>query len=646
MMPFLNHPLVECLNKALRRAIPSFNRCFVLLFATALFARILCYALMDHGSWAHEFFFSRGIFSDACVSLILALIVASMRRFRYVYAGVWILYLFSLAANIVSVEINNDNLSLDQREFLFDPEFMIQSVFSVNVLLCFKALCLFAYLIHLLSAARLFRILEYRYMLVPYLLLGLQVWMPVWQDVAYWKQYHALEENAALLMTPAVRSSFNDSPLVQETYQRFVKLDLSGTPLVTRTSDAGKPNILLIMIEGLSDQMIKNGFMPNLKRLSEENLYYPNFLYHQRFTSNGIYSLMCGDMPTFYRHVKLLRVNSNAKAEKIEVWSENNPSKWHAIASNGPVLPCMPSILTTHGYMTAFFQASSLELSNKSGAAKAMGFKQLFNDERLLREFPKVPSDTSKVIQGFGISDDRFLARVAEKVLQFEQADQSPWFAAAMTTGTHFPFSANKKRGSQSAHQSAIRVADQAVSDLIETLRSNGVLHHTLVIVTGDESAAKIGHGLKGTLAGNHGTMIVVTPEKARGTSEEYFTHMDMMTSILDYTGFSQDARVGRSIFRNYDNRFRPLMFANHYLSRFYTLYEPHKLITCGKLFKKCDILSVEGDLFRAKLSQDMFDKSSVDLYIEVSKKSDSVNVKQGKESGKKPKSGHGVRVI
>lgn len=579
----------------------------------------------------HDALLSRGMLSDAACAMLFALLLQFTHKWRVATILLYAFYSFVPAANIVNIGVNFSNLSIGDTRFLYEGTFLWKTIISINmmqlwllfIVTLFSTRFLLSYpLTHLLVRPTSFPI---------YALFSCQIWLPLDVEKPFWQQYNIFEENFVTLLTIDKNGSFSNSIAIQKEYARFMKQDFSGEPISpTVTDHANKPNILIITIEGLSEQFLQDGFMPNLKELGDSYIHYPNFVFHQRFTENGLYSITCGDMPTLYRQVRILKANQRGIPTGIYVGKDNSPNKWSLIANRGTSFACLPKVLADNGYQTAFFQASDLRFTNKYGFMKNAGMQLLYSQQSLAKLYPFNVQDEAFRGNSFGMPDGIFFPRVVAELGKMNMSGK-PWFATVMTTSTHYPFFvASEDKGKfKNETVAAFHSADTALGTMITALNASGLLKNTLLIITGDESGAVIkNNSVEGMMAGNWGTLIVKTPDNIRYTSEDYFVQSDLMASILDYTGLASEARMGRSIFRKY-SEFRPIMFANIRTDRWFSWYSPNKIIACANYFKLCQDLKLHGSLFNGTLEQAPFDPEVISIYIQVARKSDFVNISQ-----------------
>ncbi len=565
----------------------------------------------------------RSLLSDVSCALIFASIVVLLPQKRIITLLCVFVYSLTYASNIANLGINFSNLHIGDSRFLTDEQFLIKSLSSpliIGTLLTF----ILSYFVILHVIRKKLPALPYHYGLPILAFPLLLVFIPLNAAKPFWQQYNVFEENVVAIFATLEERPYRNFLETDHEYARFMRLELPEekiAPLATIKDK--KPNVLVITIEGLSEQFMQDGVMPNLKQLADENIHYENFVYHQRFTENGLYSILCGDMPTLYRRVLILSTTKKAMPEMVIIGRKNSPNKWINIAY-GRKNNCLPRILNSIGYNTTFFQASDLLFSKKNLFMKNAGIKEQFGDKKLRVMHPHLDTDMPYAGLTYGMPDGVFYPRV-HKELKKMHADGKPWFATLMTTSTHFPLFIKKEFKGKFGNdvKEAFYTADSALQDFITALKNDGLLDNTLLIVTGDESGAQVKNGnIASMLASNWGTLVIKTPDNSRYASKDYFTHADLMTSILDYIGSSEKAVSGRSVFRKYGG-FRPIMFSNIRTDRWFAWYAPDKIVACANYFKICNNLKLEGDLFDAKLSNDKTDKNLTNLYISVARKSD-----------------------
>lgn len=223
---------------------------------------------------------------------------------------------------------------------------------------------------------------------------------------------------------------------------------------------ADRLNVLMIYLEGLSHFSLAKAEMNVLNDLAASNIQFERFIGHQLITSNGLYTTLTGDLPSF-------------------ITSE---SKWNALSAGSDVTKdALPSVLARNGYHTAFLQSAPLTFMSKDQHLKELGFEELRGD-----------SDWGPGLEvfrnGWGIDDRSLFRNIVDYIDNLD--DTQPWFISALTTGTHAPYNVPDDflPNEASARYRALKFVDAAIEELMQNLDDRGLLDNTVIILTSDES--------------------------------------------------------------------------------------------------------------------------------------------------------------
>jgi hypothetical protein len=315
----------------------------------------------------------------------------------------------------------------------------------------------------------------------------------------------------------------------------LLRADLGGSPVLPPAATDRKPNILLIVLEGIPGLYLPDiGTavvgdeaplrLPALAEATAAAMLVPAFVTHSHQTIRGLYAIHCGDFSKL----------SFTTPKAFEL--QNSPQR---------AAQCLPAQLADAGWQSHYLQGAPLAFMNKDRAMPAMGFQQVHG----LEWFPeKAGADFI-----WGTSDDSFFRGAADYIDALEQQRQ-PWFLSLLTVATHQPYAADDEAVQRYGSRQAASVAhlDQAIARFLDDLQSSGTLDDTLVVITSDES-----HGAPGAgWYSSWGLAIVLAPEQdalPRLKSGMYGL-VDIEVSILDYLGLPiPPAILGRSLFRDYD---------------------------------------------------------------------------------------------
>lgn len=359
------------------------------------------------------------------------------------------------------------------------------------------------------------------------------------------------------------------------------------------------PNVLLIMIEGLSA-----GYLPEISQYhdlqplvtlkdlegtlkSQGFRVYRNHLSLERQTDRGTFSIVCGRYPDFRRpSTKLLDVTEERATPD-----------------------CLPAKLRDTGYHTAYWQAAPTNYMQKDAFMPKAGFLDVTGAEAF---------DSAEDIKGWGPADPVYFPNIAKRLKQLDQND-TPWFVTLLNIGTHHPFDIGeeaeenlaKARAAlegntkdsddppllqpQQARQDAMKVMETSLGHFLEELGANGTLDNTLVILTSDESGGFVRADHETLPLNSNLGMLAIRPpgpsDLTEYASENTITaQLDIPMTILDVTGRGKYAgnMIGRSLLALNDKKNRDILLADTYTGLKYFLREKGELMACTELLARC----------------------------------------------------------
>lgn len=389
----------------------------------------------------------------------------------------------------------------------------------------------------------------------------------------------------ALLSRRAPPDAAQVSPVLAAEDALFFQRQTRGVP-----GQAGQPNVLMVMIEGLSAAYLPevaayHGLAPavsvpaleaTLRRLDFR--VYRNVLSLQRQTNRGTYTLLCGAYPRVVTATPKMTDVAAGRARPL----------------------CLPALLRAHGYRTAYLQAAPLAFMDKDRFMPAIGFEQVHGAEYVQ------PPDA---VGGWGASDGVFLRAAANWVRALDRST-GPWFAVLLTVGTHHPFpdtepaqdpdagsaviAAMLPSARQAARQASFATMEAALQTFLEELDAAGVLDNALVIVTSDESGGFIGQAHDtGPLDGNFGMLAVRPPQIAdleRFVADWMLVStLDVPITIVDHLGLEPPPDfLGRSLQVGARPPERGLLAGDTYADAVYFLLERGELLACNEALLVC----------------------------------------------------------
>jgi len=504
-----------------------------------------------------------GFLSDIIVSACLASIAGSFRagRIRYLQYLFFLLLGCFIYWNHEHVIANGSNMSvLNLREAL-DLVFIKGSAINPR-----SAWLLFALLASLLFFAyatlnilKETPISRYEAGLLLVLLIVLQ--LPGRSRLTDgWRAYNFIEENLYWLISGSVEKGGDTRSRLPP--QLINRNQLDGKPILPFPES--HPNVLLIMLEGISGHMIaptdenllEDPLLPrltSLNNIAKETIHYSQFVNTQRQTNRGQYAIICGDFPKL---------------------TSTPPKMNEYLREEGE--PCLPKVLSDKGYTTIYMQSAPISYMNKSKFMPRAGFGTSLDDKDY------APSR----YRGMWGVDDESLFEEAKAVISKQE---SPWLVTLLTVGTHHPYTVpNAPPGARISFKNAAECMDEQIGKFWEYLKESGFLENTLVVITSDESVGQASNRQQ-LLSQAWGFSLVSAPmEFQPHIVTRLYCQADIAISVLDYLGIEERSMFrGRSLFREYDSR-HAVVLGNTYLHQFAFVEEGKRVIACSENMAVC----------------------------------------------------------
>jgi len=244
--------------------------------------------------------------------------------------------------------------------------------------------------------------------------------------------------------------------------------------VVERSSDQPPPNIVLILLESIGTRNTTLGdptlpTTPNLAALAERGLLVQDAWAVVPHTSKALVATLCGTWPKLVSDIREAQLG-------------------------GLTNRCLPELLGTLGYRTAFFQTARESFEYRTELTHRMGFDFFRARDQVRRSgFDKV--------NYFGIEDRAMI----EPGLKWTDAGgDQPFFATYLTLTSHHDYGVPADFATidfpgvderRAEHLNAVRYVDQFVAELIAAYEEAGHGDDTLFIILGDHGEAFGEHG-------------------------------------------------------------------------------------------------------------------------------------------------------
>lgn len=237
-------------------------------------------------------------------------------------------------------------------------------------------------------------------------------------------------------------------------------------PAITDSAPIQHPNILLLILESTGATMlppyrtIPTVHTPFFSRLSQESVVIESAYTTVSHTSKALVGILCGMFPQLTQSI-------------IEATSSPFP------------LACLPTLLNTIGYRTAFFQTATGTFENRPRLLENLGFQSWKVQEDYSGDFKKIGY--------FGMDE---FAMINPALTWIRHNRHMPFFITLLTVTTHHPYQTPEmpawpKAGEElQAYLKAVEHVDQFAEAVFLELENTGLLENTLFIIVGDHGEA------------------------------------------------------------------------------------------------------------------------------------------------------------
>lgn len=198
-------------------------------------------------------------------------------------------------------------------------------------------------------------------------------------------------------------------------YNQYLSKQYLNPPIIPTEVDASilGDRIFFVHLESVNSFLISDDITPNLMRISQKGIFFPEFYGSSVQTLRGQESILCGLPPAL----------ANTLMDQV------GPEKIKQLF-------CLPKILKTLGYKTLFFKDDNLEFSHTGDFMLSIGFDEVHNYDIMQPNDPEL---------GWGFREDIFYQRVLE-YLQKNYQDQKVFVYIATSATNHIPFKINDQK--------------------------------------------------------------------------------------------------------------------------------------------------------------------------------------------------------
>lgn len=304
-------------------------------------------------------------------------------------------------------------------------------------------------------------------------------------------------------------------------YKQDLKDELG--PFLQKTSNT-PPNIVFVLVEGLGKTFLGpnadyKGCMPYLDSLSEQSLFWSNFLSTAGRTF-GVLPAVLGSLPF-------------GKAGFMEL--EKYPNHTSLI-----------QLLKQNGYQTGFYYGGDAKFDGQRKFLEYQGIDTIMDESKFTSAYQKIPSNDGGFSWGY---PDKALYKQSMDFLP----KKGPFFSVYLTVTTHEPFKLNNPEEYENQYNAfvssqgnnpqivsnkgafkTLMYADDAIRLLIEEYKKRPDYNNTIFVITGDHRMIPINH--KNEIDRYHVPLFIYSPMlNTHKIFKSICSHADLPSTFTTY---------------------------------------------------------------------------------------------------------------
>lgn len=337
-----------------------------------------------------------------------------------------------------------------------------------------------------------------------------------------------------------------------------------------------RPNVILIVIDALRARNLgcygaSGQATPQIDKLAEQGILFEDAYSSWNTTDQSLTSILSGKHPRSHgiiHHGDKLRTQDLSSFEKLNVqlisqilhdqgyktWAVDWMGRWFKKGFDYYGYKLKQSLLKQIGYYTVTLPLLYIKyMAAHLGILKIYSGKREFSVKSFLKGIKGVLKTFSFTFELARLQDSAFVRRVGESLIKKQSKDS--FFLFLHFWDTHTPYNCPRKflkrrKNSDpkemlySKYLGAVSYVDKQVGKLVDTLKSQGLLDKTLIIITSDHGESLIKHGI---YFDHHGLYEVTThvplifyypqyfktPKRVKG----FVQHVDLVPTLCQLTG-------------------------------------------------------------------------------------------------------------
>ncbi len=276
-------------------------------------------------------------------------------------------------------------------------------------------------------------------------------------------------------------------------------------------------NVVIILMESMSQELLEQGNTPLLDSLKAKSIYFPNTYSAGNHTNHGIFATLYSYPALMFRNLMKGTYTPNYSG--------------------------LPTILKDKGYRTMFFMTHESQYDNMNAFLRTNGYEEIYSQEDYPRE---------KIANSFGVQDD-FLYSYALGKLQ-DTDPHTPFLATLLSISNHPPFVIPTyfHPRSTTPEEQIVEYSDWSLRQFFNEARKQPWYDKTIFVLLGDHGKLLGQPDSEMPQSLNHIPLIIHIPGREAEVRPQWALQMDVQPTVLGLLGIqAQQNNFGTDLMRH-----------------------------------------------------------------------------------------------
>lgn len=261
-------------------------------------------------------------------------------------------------------------------------------------------------------------------------------------------------------------------------------------------------NVVLILMESMSADLMGHGQTPFLDSLARHSLFFPRFYSAGNHTNHGIFSTLYSFPALMFRNLMK--------------------------GSNIPRYQGLPTVMREQGYRTLFFMTHESQYDNMNAFLRTNGYDEIYAQENYPRH---------EVVNSFGVPD-HYLYRYA---MQRLARQKEPFMATLLSISNHPPYIIPEwfHPNASEKDRQIVEYADDALRIFFKQAAAQPWYEHTVFVLLGDHGKLTGASENEMPQCLNHIPLIIHAPGLPPEEVASWGMQMDVQPTLLSMLGIT-----------------------------------------------------------------------------------------------------------